>query len=34
MWRMVGARCEVVMSQPTVAGAAGRNELFWLLVQG
>lgn len=26
MWSMVGARCEVVMSQPTVAEAAGRNE--------
>lgn len=32
MRSMVGARCEVVMSQPTVAGAAGRNA--WLLVQG
>lgn len=26
MWSTVGARCEVVMSQPTVAEAAGRNE--------
>lgn len=26
MWSRVGARCEVVMSQPTVAEAAGRNE--------
>lgn len=26
MWHTVGARCEVVMSQPTVAEAAGRNE--------
>lgn len=26
MWSRVGARCEVVMSQPTVAEAVGRNE--------